>query len=210
MSGNAADWRAGVTAEELVDFVLQSWQLTANAVAASPSEFLGRDKETRVFRRLREEIANVATDVRIIGPDSQLRFNRWGIDVVCADGDCQMPIEGKYKIASDGAIPDNRKAAFFDLFKLEQYLDSGQYVGGLFLWLTNEPAYRQQASGDSVDFSTHEGRAYAAGTQLRAARSRNQMPLPLVLKHSYKFDWQRVDALGQWYSLAIRVGPNAA
>lgn len=199
-----------MTAEQLVNVVLQSWQLTAKAVAASPAEFLGRDKETRVFRRLREEITTVATDVRVIGPDSQLRFDRWGIDVVCADGDCQMPIEGKYKIASDGAIPDNRKAAFFDLFKLERYLESGQYVAGLFLWLTNEPAYRQQASGDSVDFSTHEGRIYKAGTQLRAARSRNQMPLPLVLKHSCKFDWQRVDALGQWYSLAIRVGLNAS
>ena len=199
-----------MTAEQLVNVVLQSWQLTAKAVAASPSEFIGRDKETRVFRRLREEITTVATDVRVIGPDSQLRFDRWGIDVVCADGDCQMPIEGKYKIASDGAIPDNRKAAFFDLFKLERYLESGQYVGGLFLWLTNEPAYRQQASGDSVDFSTHEGRIYKAGTQLRAARSRNQMPLPLMLKHSYKFEWQQVDTLGQWHSLAIRVGPNAS
>ena len=199
-----------MTTEQFVNVVLQSWQLTAKAVAASPSEFLGRDKETRVFRRLRKEIATVATDVGVIGPDSQRRFDRWGIDVVCADGDCQMPIEGKYKIPSDGAIPDNRKAAFFDLFKLERYLDSGQYVGGLFLWLTNEPAYRQQASGDSVDFSTHEGRVYAAGTQLRATRSRNQMPLPLVLKHSYKFDWQRVDALGRWYSLAIRVGANAS
>ena len=131
-----------MTAEQLVNVVLQSWQLTANAVAASPSDFLGRDKETRVFRRLREEITTVATDIRVIGPDSQLRFDCWGIDVVCADGDCQVPIEGKYKIASDGAIPDNRKAAFFDLFKLERYLESGQYVGGLFLWLTNEPAYR--------------------------------------------------------------------
>lgn len=199
-----------MTKEQLINVALQSWQLTAKAVAASPSEFLGRDKETRVFRRLREEIATVATEVGVIGPDSQRRFDRWGIDVVCADGDCQVAIEGKYKIASDGAIPDNRKAAFFDLYKLERYRDSGQYVAGLFLWLTNEPAYRQQASGDSVDFSTHEGRIYTAGTQLRAARSRNQMPLPLVLKHSYKFDWQRVDALGQWHSLAIRVGPNAS
>lgn len=185
-------------------------QLTTKAVAANPSDFLGRDKETRVFRRLREEIATVTNEVGVIGPDSQRRFDRWGIDVVCADGDCQVPIEGKYKIASDGAIPDNRKAAFFDLYKLERYLDSGQYVAGLFLWLTNEPAYRQQASGDSVDFSTHEGRIYTAGKQLRAARSRNQMPLPLVLKHSYKFEWHQVDALGQWHSLAIRVRPNAS
>ena len=146
-----------MTTEQLVNVVLQSWQLTAKAVAASPSEFLGRDKETRVFRRLRKEIATVSTEVGVIGPDSQRRVDRWRIDVVCADGHCQVPVEGKYKIASDGAIPDNRKAAFFDLdlFKLERYLDSGEYVGGFFLWLTNEPAYQQQASGDSVDFSTH-------------------------------------------------------
>ena len=36
--------RANVTTEQLVNVVLQSWQLTAKAVAASPSEFLGRDQ----------------------------------------------------------------------------------------------------------------------------------------------------------------------
>ena len=197
-----------MTANELIDVLLQSWRITARAVAEGPSEFHGRDKETRVFRRLRQEIASVANDVAIVGPDSQLRFERWGIDVVCADGDCRVAIEGKYKIGSDGAIPDNRKAAFFDLFKLERYVDDGPYAEGLFLWLTNEPAYRQRASGDSADFSTHEGRVYTAGTPLRASRSRNQMPLPLVLNRLYKFDWQPVDALGRWYSLAIRVRPN--
>ncbi len=197
-----------MTANDVVDVVLNSWRLAARAVADAPSDFVGRDKETRVFRRVREEIARHASEVQICGPDSQLRFDRWGIDVVCADGDCQVAIEGKYKIVSDGAIPDNRKAAFFDLFKLERYIDDGPYAEGLFLWLTNEPAYRQQASGDSADFSTHEGRVYTAGTSLRAARSRNQMPLPLVLKRSYKFGWQPVDARGYWHSLVIRVRPN--
>jgi hypothetical protein len=145
----------------------------------------------RVFRRVSEEIARRACDVQIFGPDSQLRFDSWSIDLVCCDGDCRIAVEGKYKIASDGAVPDNRKAAFFDLFKLEQYADSAQYAEGVFLWLTNEPSYRQQATGDSADFSTHQGRVYVAGTPLRATRSRNKMPLPVVLKRSYKFDWER-------------------
>jgi hypothetical protein len=195
-----------VTADELVEVVLKSWRLATRAVADTPSDFVGRDKETRVFRRVKEEIAKVVCDVQICGPDSQLRFDRWGIDLVCGEGDCRIAVEGKYKIASDGAVPDNRKAAFFDLFKLEQYADSAQYAEGVFLWLTNEPSYRQQATGDSADFSTHQGRVYLAGTPLRAARSRNQMPLPLVLKRSYKFDWDPIDPPGHWHSLAIRVG----
>ena len=168
-----------MTAEQLVDVVLQSWQLTAKAVAASPSEFLGRDKETRVLRRLREEIANVATDVRILGPDSQLRFNRWGIDVVCADGDCQMPVEGKYKIASDGAIPDNRKAAFFDLFKLEQYLDSASTSADSFFGSrTNRPTGNKRQGTPSVF------------RHMRVASTRPERSCePLVLGTRCRFRW---------------------
>jgi hypothetical protein len=47
-------------------------------------------------------------------------------------------MEGKYKIQSDGTVPDNRKAAFFDLFKLECCVDDGTYTSGLFLWLTDQ------------------------------------------------------------------------
>lgn len=198
-----------MTSNEVVDVVLKSWRAATRAVVDAPSDFLGKDKETLVFRRVKEEIARLAGDMQIFGPDSQLRFDRWWIDLVCVDGECRIAIEGKYKIVSDGAMPDNRKAAFFDLFKLEQYADSVQYAQGLFLWLTDEPSYRQRATGDSADFSTHQGRVYTAGTPLQAARSRNQMPLPLVLEGSYKFDWEPIDPVGQWYSLAIRVGGNA-
>jgi hypothetical protein len=174
-----------------------------------PAGFVGRGKETRVFGRLRQEIEATVIGAQIFGPDSQLRFCRWGIDLVYETREGRLAVEGKYKILSDGAVPDNRKAAFFDLYKLEKYVASGGYVAGLFLWLTDEPGYRQQASGDSADFSTHDGRLYNAGAQLNAARSRNPMPLPLALKRSYKFNWNPVEKLGQWYSLAILVDGDA-
>src|SRR5205823_11431475 len=121
---------------------------------------------------------------------AQRRFNGWLIDLACFRADCSVAVEGKYKLVTDGAVPDNRKAAFFDLYKLEEYLASGRYAAGLFLWLTNDPRYRQQATGDSKDFSTHQGRVYRAGTLLHAARARNLMPQPLVLRRDYAFNWE--------------------
>lgn len=125
---------------------------------------------------------------------------------MCAAGECRIAIEGKYKIDGDGAVPDNRKAAFFDLFKLARYVASGQYCAGLFLWLTNVPEYLRKATGDSTDFSTHDGRLYRAGTALMAARARNAMPLPLVLTQDFRFDWQSVAGSDQWHALALCVG----
>src|SRR5437773_3756013 len=111
--------------KETIEVVSKSWRTATKAVAGAPADFLGRAKETRVFRRLRKEIAATASDLQIFGPDSQLRFDRWGIDLVCDARECRIAVEGKYKIATDGAVPDNRKAAFFDLFKLEQYTSTG-------------------------------------------------------------------------------------
>lgn len=197
--------------EEPVSIVLAAWQSVAKLVAAGHGrDFVGRDKETKVFRKVREEIERAAPHVQVSGPDFQVRFGRWGIDLVCDTNALRLAVEGKYKIQSDGAVPDNRKAAFFDLFRLEQYVDSGEYAKGLFLWLTDEPAYRQQATGDSAGFSTHQGRVYEPGTSLHAARSRNAMPLPLVLSRRYVFDWETIDALGSWYSLVLHVGKHAA
>jgi hypothetical protein len=196
--------------KETVELVLTAWRTVTRVVAGAPADFVGRDKETRVFRRLRDEIAAAAPSLQLSGPDFQIRFNRWGIDLVCHAGDCRIAVEGKYKIRTDGAVPDNRKAAFFDLFKLEQYVDSGEYDVGLFLWLTDEPAYRKRATGDSLDFSTHQGRLYAPGTPLRAMRSRNAMPIPLVLKRAIMFNWQAVDSVGAWCRLAIQVERSAA
>jgi hypothetical protein len=190
----------------IVDVVVAAWRSTTKFVAAAPAKlFAGRDKETRVFRRLRQEVERTAPDVRLSGPDLQTRFNRWGIDLVCGSGTFRLAVEGKYKTLNDGAIPDNRKAAFFDLFKLEQYVDSGEYKAGLFLWLTDQLEYRRPASGDSADFSTHQGRVYIPRTPLRALRARNSMPLPLVLKRRFVFNWEPVDQNGLWCSLAVHV-----
>ena len=171
---------------------------------------LGSGKETKLLRKVREEIERGASGLEVSGPDYQVRFDRWGIDLVCSAEGYRIAVEGKYKIRSDGAVPDNRKAAFFDLFKLEKYVDSGDYAKGLFLWLTDEPAYRQQATGDSAEFSTHEGRVYEPGTQLRAARSRNRMALPLVLSRRYVFDWETLDTVAGWHSLVLHVDKHAA
>jgi hypothetical protein len=100
-------------------------------------------------------------------------------------------------------------AAFFDLYKLEQYVRSGNETAGLSLWLTNKPDYLKQATGKSQDFGTHPGRRYVAGTALRATRSRNRMPLPLALGGSYTFAWQEAAPQSGWYSLVIEVGPHA-
>jgi hypothetical protein len=188
--------------------VLSAWRNTTKYVARAPSEFMGRDKETNVFRNLRQQIEQLEATLQITGPDFQNQFDAWRIDLVCSSDACRIAVEGKYKIMRDGAVPDNRKAAFFDLFKLEKYVSSGKYATGLFLWLTNVAAYRQRATGDSADFSTHQGRVYEPGTKLRAARSRNDMPLPLVLNSRVCFDWEPVDSLGHWFSIAIMIGPG--
>ena len=46
-----------------VEAVLEAWRLTATTVAATPAEFLGRDKETKFFRRLRQDIESLALDL---------------------------------------------------------------------------------------------------------------------------------------------------
>ena len=193
--------RRGMTYE--IAAVLKAWQLAAAGVARSPELFNGRDKEKKVLRKLRLEIEHLDPEFSISGPDSQVRFNRWGIDLECCSKDHRVAIEGKFKTASDGAVPDNRKAAFFDLYKLEQYLASRQYSAGVFLWLTDVAGYRQQATAESADFSTHQGREYRAGTALRAARARNPMPLPLTLRSDFRFDWTPVDTIARWHRLEI-------
>ncbi len=186
--------------------VLNAWQATAQTVANQTSNFLGQKKETLVFQHLRKQIQAAQAGVGVVGPQNQERFNNWSIDLVGRHGGATNAIEGKFKLVSDSATPDNRKAAFFDLYKLEHYVDSGKYTKGLFLWLTNEPGYRRAATGDSVDFSTHQGRSYTAGTPLNANRSRDtKMPLPLVLTRDYTFNWQQIISGSDWYSLVLIV-----
>jgi hypothetical protein len=192
----------------LIEAALTAWDTVCQYVANHSSEFRGRKKETDVFRRLRTVIegSSAGRTLRIQGPDDQVRFGNWSIDLVCSNGNKRIAIEGKYKLRGDGAVPDNRKAAFFDLYKLEQYVSTGGYSEGVFLWLTNKPGYILQATGDSANFSTHDGRIYQPGTPLDAFRCRDSsMPLPLVLRGFYVFNWRLVLAEGEWRCLAICV-----
>ena len=157
-----------------------------------------------MIQQLREQISVAASGDASPEPDLQFHHGSWIIDLVWNPGDERIAIEGKFKILSDGAVPDNRKAAFFDLFKLEQCVGSGDFTSGMFLWLTDQTEYLRLARGDSADFSTHEGRTYRAGTSLHAQRSRNAMPLPLVLNHDYTFIWEPVGS-GEFHSLALCV-----
>ena len=171
-------------------------------------EFAGRKKETDVFRQVRTEIegSNAGRAFRVQGPDNQVTFRNWYIDLVCSNRRERIAIEGKYKLRRDGAVPDNRKAAFRDLYKLEQYVSSGEYSQGLFLWLTDNASYVSLATGDSRNFSTHDDRVYQSGTPLSASRSRDaSMPSPLVLTGSYVFNWQTVLPGSEWQCLVLRV-----
>jgi len=192
----------------LVSTVLSAWQtVVQNVGRGETNPFSGRAKEKDMVRELRRKIEQTTPDTNIVGPDFQESSHGCRIDLVVAQGDDRIAVEAKYKTDRDGAVPDNRKAAFLDLYRLELYVKSGEYSAGVFLWLTENRSYLTQAKGDSADFSTHSGRRYVAGTPLRASRARNKMPLPLVLSGNYKFHWKRVGR--GWHSLAIPVLPFA-
>ncbi len=184
--------------------ILNSWQtVCAHVASGQVQQFTGQDKEKKVLRRLKQEILKSYPNVQVIGPDNQTSFGSWEIDIVCSHGAERIAIEGKYKVLSDGAVPDNRKEAFFDLYKLEQYVAGGGYTNGIFLWLTNQPRYLQVATGDSLNFSTHQGRIYQSGTPLTANRARRSMPLPLSLKGNYVFKWQTIAPSAVWHTLIL-------
>jgi hypothetical protein len=193
--------------QPLTDIIFDNWEKVCQYIAdGHANEFTGRSKETLVFRRLKREIVQDWPSVRLIGPDRQATFGDWRIDLVCIRGRERVALEGKFKILSDGAVPDNRKAALFDLFKLERYVSSREYSEGLFVWLTNKPQYLKIASGDSSDFSTHQGRIYEPETRLDARRARDShMPLPLKLIGRYEFSWKEVLPNAGWYSLVLKV-----
>lgn len=181
---------------------LAAWKTTATYIAdGHSSEFVGRQKEGLVFRRLKQEIEGTSHGVKA---ELEVPFDGWEIDLVASGAGKPIAVEGKFKIRGDGAIPDNRKAAFFDLYKLERYVRSGRFEQGLFVWLTDEGAYLREPKGDSADFSTHHGRTYRPGTPLHARRSRNQMPLPLVLAGEYNFSWEKIGN-SPWYVLVLKV-----
>lgn len=185
--------------------ILTAWNTTASYIASGHvAEFSGRSKEGLVFRRVKQGLDKVSPGIKV---ELEVPFHGWEIDLVASWEAEQVAVEGKFKLRSDGAVPDNRKAAFFDLHKLERYIGSGRYSRGLFVWLTDEEAYIRKATGDSADFSTHHGRVYQPGTPLHAKRSRNMMPLPLVLAGRYDFSWQPISN-SKWYVLVLNVLPT--
>jgi hypothetical protein len=190
--------------------VFEAWRTVVHHIAAADSaEVSGSSKETRVLLRpLRTEIERLVPSVRINGPDpDQERFNNWRVDLVCRNGPETIALEGKFKTLRDGAPADNRKEAFFDLYKLETYVDSGKYSMGIFLWLTDNPAYLRSATKDSREFSTHDGRIYEPDVPLNAnrpERNASRMPLPLILTRRYVFRWETVTGTS-WHHLALVV-----
>ena len=195
------------TSSSLIAKIVEAWQAVTRYVATGHAhEFVGREKEKLILDRVRAEIQRSWPHVEIVGPHRQEAFGNWWIDLVCRDGPDVVAVEGKFKTLSDGAVPDNRKAAFFDLYKLEHYVASECYTAGLLLWLTNKPDYLRQASGDSADFTMHQGRVCSPGQALSARRARNSdMPLPLILSKGYVFNWQPVTSSMGWYSLVLKV-----
>jgi hypothetical protein len=188
----------------LIDAICDSWRELANLIASHPwSEPRGRRKEPILVERLRGILAKNDASVEM---EPKVKFDSWYVDLVCTLGSERIAVEAKYKTNQDGAVPDNRKAAFFDLHKLETYVSSGEYSAGLFLWLTNNRSYLRQASGDSSEFSTDTGRIYNGGDQLNARRFRNNdMPIPLILNGDYVFEWQQVTPESAWHTLIIPV-----
>ena len=183
--------------------VIRAWRAVASYIAVGhEKEFIGPSKENLVFHCLKKELERTSPG---IFSTLEVRFNQWTIDLVCEARGEAVAIEGKFKTFRDGAVPDNRKEAFFDLHKLEAYVVSGKYSSGLFLWLTNNRSYLQPATGDSLDFSTHRGRVYVPGVSLNARRTRNRsLPLPLVLTRQYVFQWETIGKT-EWHYLTLSV-----
>ena len=189
----------------IVNAILNAWEQTCCHIASGHADqFAGRRKEGLVF----SHVGAIVTASPGIGAASEVGFETWMIDLVGSRERIKVAVEGKYKTCGDGAVPDNRKAAFFDLYKLEQYVDREDYSRGIFLWLTNQKDYLRAANGDSADFSTHEGRVYKSGAALHANRARNsQMPLPFTLSRSYQFSWKRIQGT-DWHALVIDIKPK--
>ncbi|MGA9062931.1 MAG: hypothetical protein WB341_14865 [Terracidiphilus sp.] len=186
--------------------ILDAWNSTvAYIVSGHHTEFLGRKKEALIFQYMKQRLANAAPQLRV---NLEVPYNNWQIDLVGRFRGERVAVEGKFKLQTDAAVPDNRKAAFFDLYKLEQYVDSSSYSSGLFVWLTNKAEYIQKATGDSKDFSTHDGRIYLPQTPLNAKRCRDKIPLPLVLTRRYDFTWNQI-ASSCWYTLSLVVRPTS-
>jgi len=185
--------------------VLKEWQEVCCYIAGGNChEFKGSKKEAKVLSCLTSRISKNYPQICL---DSNVRFGDWFIDIVCCYKSIELAIEGKFKLQSDGAVPDNRKEAFFDLHKLEKYSKHENNRGGVFLWLTDQPHYLKEATGDSKDFSSHHGRNLIAGQPLVARRFRRKnFPNPLILGQSYSLDWKPVGETNRWSTLIVEIG----
>lgn len=185
--------------EKVVDLVRSSCLKTAKL--AREYRISGRDKEKKLlqsFKRVFEALATEACfPVQLSDPYDPVKFEvpgglKWYyIDLVIEGASQRFACECKFKTKSDGAVPDNRKDAFLDLYKCELYSDSAEYDEAFFLWFTDVSRYLKQPKlgEDSRAFSTHHGRIYAKNTPLHAKRARKDMPLPLSLGRDYRFQW---------------------
>jgi len=75
------------------------------------------------------------------GPDNQVRFGDWSIDSGLFERGERLRSNGNTNYAETAQFLNNRKAAFFDLYKLEQYVAVVSISQGLFLWLTDNARY---------------------------------------------------------------------
>jgi hypothetical protein len=178
----------------------------------SISKLIDRSKETHVLDRFKGHVVRIDSSADVIGPWKQARFRRsktstWSIDLVIKWRGVAAAVEGKYKVKTESAVRDSRIDAFYDIFKLEQYVASGQYNCGVFVWWTDSASYLRQATGGSADFSTHQGREYRTNQALNG--SSTKLPLsvfPVILTNDYRFMWREFIHSTTCYSLVIPVG----
>ena len=194
------------------DLARNAWITTVRQASERPD--WGRQREKELARALRDNLAalHCETDPRmtVSDPYAPQRFvapdgYQFSIDLVVEYASARLAVEIKFKTRRDGAVPDNRIEAFYDLWKCEAYVDSGEYDAALFIMLTDEPSYMREARGESREFSLHEGRIYQKNTPLHASRSRRgiSLPNPLTLKRDYSFRW--VSIVSAWHTLSFRV-----
>jgi hypothetical protein len=105
-----------------VEAILAAWNSTTSYIASGHvAEFSGRGKEGLVFRRPKQSLEKLSPGIKV---EPEVPFDAWETDLVVSLGAEHVAVEGKFKLRSDGAVPDNRKAAFFGLYKLERYISS--------------------------------------------------------------------------------------
>ena len=195
-----------------LDLARDAWATTAQKASQRPD--WGREKERELANILRDNLATLCPEcepsMTLSDPYSPEMFlsqdgRHCSVDLVAEYASARFAIEIKFKRKGDGAVPDNRIEAFYDLWKCEAYVDSGEYDAALFVLLTDEPSYMREASGKSREFSLHEGRIYQRNTPLCASRSRRgiSLPNPLTLKRDYSYRW--VSVIHDWHTLSFLV-----